>query len=85
MTIVGALAEVLGRFLAPILVPLIKQALAEFFSDSVEIAKPNQELQREAENVFGGLRVDDGCLRWRMRNQGDSSPAGDGFDSAISG
>jgi hypothetical protein len=76
----GALAEALGRFLAPIVIPLIKQALREFFRDSAEIAQPNKELQDEADRAFAGLR---GITRVPaiVRDASDHPASGDGGDS----
>lgn len=66
----AAFADALGRFLAPILVPLIKQALAEFFRDSAEFSKPNKELSDEAAKAFDGRS-------WSVFNGGGVRDPGD--------
>jgi len=42
----GNIAEALGRLLAPILIPIIKEALRDFFKDTAEIGQPNPTLQQ---------------------------------------
>ncbi len=39
------LAEALGRFIAPIIAPIIMKCLEDFFSGKAEVAKPNPGLQ----------------------------------------
>ena len=40
------IADALGRLLAPILIPIIKEALRDFFKDSAEVGQPNPDLQQ---------------------------------------
>ena len=41
-----ALARWLGAFLAPILTPIIKDALNDFFQGRSDVSKPNANLER---------------------------------------
>jgi len=41
------IAAILGAFIAPILKPIILEALREFTQDTAEVAKPNADLESE--------------------------------------
>ena len=76
----GALAEALGRFLAPILEPIFMACLAKYFGNTAEVAKPNAELQDEASKAFGGAHIN--IAVFKLRNEGDNPQTGNGSDTS---